>query len=411
MKHLLLRGSSWYARLGIPADVRAKLGHKREFIQTLKTADKRKALILSGPLLSEWRNAIELARGSASAIESTALQLREYALQDTETDPVTGMSGSEFAAESIAESLEGHEQEQFYTLYTGRTGTPLDYFAEEFISNNYSNPKTAGDARRAIARLKIHCPTLQKLNRHAVRKWLQSETRSRSSVTKTLSFLSVYWSFLQNKEVVDIESNPFNKPQIPKALKPKEKREPYTNDEVRLILAALSESKDNQLESLVLLAMYTGARISELAALTTEDVLLQDSITCLIIRDSKTEAGKRTVPVHKLIKNLVSKLENNTADGFLVSGVNSKGGSDRRADVLGKRFGRLVRNKIKLPKSKVFHCFRNTAISKLEQAGVPENTAADIVGHEKDTVTYGLYSSGTTIRQRLTALNKIDYSA
>jgi hypothetical protein len=31
----------------------------------------------------------------------------------------------------------------------------------------------------------------------------------------------------------------------------------------------------------------------------------------------------------------------------------------------------------------------------LEQAGVNEGIAADILGHEKQTMTYGLYSAGT----------------
>ena len=71
-----------------------------------------------------------------------------------------------------------------------------------------------------------------------------------------------------------------------------------------------------------------------------------------------------------------------------------QGGKNRRADVLGKRYGRLVRNDCQLPSTKVFHCFRNTVATKLESAGIPENIAADIVGHDKATMTYGLYSGG-----------------
>jgi hypothetical protein len=33
----------------------------------------------------------------------------------------------------------------------------------------------------------------------------------------------------------------------------------------------------------------------------------------------------------------------------------------------------------------------------LENKGVGENVAADIVGHEKPRITYGLYSGGTTL--------------
>jgi len=63
----------------------------------------------------------------------------------------------------------------------------------------------------------------------------------------------------------------------------------------------------------------------------------------------------------------------------------------------------------KLPTSKVFHCTRNTVETKLESAGVPENIAADIVGHDKATMTYGLYSGGTSTQQKFDAVKSIEY--
>ena len=156
--------------------------------------------------------------------------------------------------------------------------------------------------------------------------------------------------------------------------------------------------------------MYTGARISELADLTTDSVIKIEGISCLKITDAKTEAGNRLVPIHPVIAVLVQSLQNNSEDSYLITGVKSKGGKDRRADVLGKRFGRLVRNDCQLPSTKVFHCFRNTVATKLEAAGVPENIAADIVGHDKPTMTYGLYSGGSSVSQRLEAITKVFYS-
>ena len=40
----------------------------------------------------------------------------------------------------------------------------------------------------------------------------------------------------------------------------------------------------------------------------------------------------------------------------------------------------------------VFHSLRKTVVTTSENAGVPENVVADIVGHDKTTMTYGLYS-------------------
>ncbi len=45
----------------------------------------------------------------------------------------------------------------------------------------------------------------------------------------------------------------------------------------------------------------------------------------------------------------------------------------------------------------------------LGNAGVPENVGADIVGHEKTTITYGLYSGGLSLAVKRETLNKLAY--
>lgn len=65
---------------------------------------------------------------------------------------------------------------------------------------------------------------------------------------------------------------------------------------------------------------------------------------------------------------------------------------DHRGDVLGKRFGRLKKSMGFVDGAQVFHSIRKTLITLMENAGVSEGVAADIVGHEKLTIMYGLYS-------------------
>jgi integrase len=407
--YLIRRGNTWYARMGIPEDVRHKLGHKREYIQSLRTPDRNAALIKSKSLIAEWKNAIHMARGNASVIQKTALMMRHEADADPKVNPDTGMSDADYAAEDVADGLDGIEQAEFYDYYTGRIDTPFNYFASEFIQATYTNSKTAGDAQRSITLFTVYCPTLKSVSAHAVMKWIDAETRSQSSVSKTKTFLSKYWRYLQQRGYVSRHRKPFSDIELPKTLKARQPREAYTDDEVALILDHLQLKQDDALTAITTLAMYTGARISELAGLHVDNVVTVDGITCFKIEESKTNAGNRTVPVHPEIQELVQTLITDSTDGYLVSGVKSKGGKDRRADVLGKRYGRLVRNDCQLPSTKVFHCFRNTVATKLESAGVPENIAADIVGHDKATMTYGLYSGGTSTQQKFDAMKSIEY--
>ena len=57
----------------------------------------------------------------------------------------------------------------------------------------------------------------------------------------------------------------------------------------------------------------------------------------------------------------------------------------------------------------VFHSVRKTVATILENAGVPENVSADILGHEKTTMTYGLYSGGVSLEVKRKALAKMKY--
>lgn len=408
-EYLILRGNTWYARMGIPEDVRHKLGRKREYIQSLRTSDRKIAVIQSKPLIAEWKNAIHIARGNASAIQKTALMMRNDIEANERINPDTGMSDADYAAEDIADGLDGIEQAEFYDYYTGRKGTPFRHFASEFVKATYTNTKTAGDAERSINLFSAHCPTIESVSARAVMKWVDSETRSLSSVSKTKTFLSKYWKYLQQRDYVSRDHKPFTDIELPRTLKPRQAREAYTDDEVSLIAQHLQSKQDDALTAITTLAMYTGARISELAGLRVDSVISIDGITCLKIDDAKTKAGNRVVPVHPKIQGLIKTLTAGSTDGYLVSGVKSKGGKERRADVLGKRYGRLVRNDCLLPPTKVFHCFRNTVATKLESAGVPENIAADIVGHDKATMTYGLYSGGTSTQQKYEAIKLIEF--
>ena len=109
--------------------------------------------------------------------------------------------------------------------------------------------------------------------------------------------------------------------------------------------------------------------------------------------DAKTEAGSgRLVPIADTLAARVP-----------LQKLPSPPNLDYSGQDVGKRFGRL---KIKLGygKQHVFHSIRKTAATVFEQAGVPEGVTADIIGHEKQTMTYGLYSGGTSVKQRQEAI-------
>jgi integrase len=122
--------------------------------------------------------------------------------------------------------------------------------------------------------------------------------------------------------------------------------------------------------------------------------------------DAKTEAGERVIPIHNALVPIVQEMMRFEST-FLLPNL-SKSKFDDRSNAIGKRFGRL-KNKLNFSKRFVFHSIRKTFTTQLENAGVTENITADIVGHEKPRITYGLYSGGTALNLMRESIEKINY--
>lgn len=150
-------------------------------------------------------------------------------------------------------------------------------------------------------------------------------------------------------------------------------------------------------------AKYTGARIEEICQIKTTDVTDQ---TISIIK-SKTHAGVRKIPIHSQITSLIKNLKDNSKDTYLIGNLKTTRLGQRSAHI-GKKFGR-IKTRLGFGKTKVFHSIRKTVVTQLEQASISESITADIVGHEKKTMTYGVYSGGSSMEQKIEAIEKIKY--
>ena len=169
------------------------------------------------------------------------------------------------------------------------------------------------------------------------------------------------------------------------------------------LLESAIDRDDGQLADLMRVGMWTGCRIEEIAALKIEQV--KDNH--FAVTDAKTSAGWRDVPIHKKLAQTMARLVDESKDGYVLSGLSANKYGDRSNGV-GKRFGRL-KTELGFGPEFVFHSVRKTVATILENAGVPENVSADILGHEKTTMTYGLYSGGVSLEVKRKALEKLKY--
>ncbi|WP_434657503.1 tyrosine-type recombinase/integrase [Chromobacterium violaceum] len=421
-KNIERRGNTWFATLHVPEDVRHIIG-KSKFFKTLKTTDKRIAETRAAPIIASWKAQIQAARGVSDPFLEEALRLRRV----IETAPVGADPGQYSkhdleleAAQQIASQITKEEAERklFLDIAIGNQ-TLLSNFYDEWATHLTQAPKTIDQMKKDVKLMVDHFKTIERIDKAAVLEWVRElmagsperKPYTYSSLERIFTFSRSFWGYLQDIGKADLERQPFTLPNFAKrgtaksngTSKGRDGWIPFEPAEVVALLNAAIEKRDHQLADLIRLGMYTGGRIEELCSLKADDC----SEAVLKVTDSKTEAGLREVPVHSMLVDVVKRLKEASTDGYLISGLSFNKYNDR-SNAIGKRFGRLKKS-LGFPDKKVFHSIRKTLVTLLENEGISENLAADIVGHEKPRITYGLYSGGATLAVKKEALERVRY--
>jgi integrase len=132
----------------------------------------------------------------------------------------------------------------------------------------------------------------------------------------------------------------------------------------------------------------------------------------LHVREGKSAAAVRDVPVHPVIAPVVSQLVKTATDGWLVPGLLTGGRDARRSAGASKRFGWHLRHHLKLTDPTLtFHGFRHSFTNRCEIAGVPEPTTKLLTGHARGSLTYGHYSKGLPVTELAKAVAQVTYGA
>lgn len=434
-KNIERRGNTWFATLHVPEDVRHIIG-KSKFFQSLKTTDKRVAETRAAPIVAAWKAQIQAARGISDPFIEEALRLRTI-IQAAPADADPGHDSQRDleleAAQQIADQItqDDAERKLFLDIATGKQ-TLLSNFYDEWATHLTQAPKTIDQMKKDVKLMVDHFRTIERIDKAAVIEWVRGlmagsperKPYTHSSLERIFKFSRSFWGYLQDIGKADPERQPFTLPNFAKRVdatntdnkknrrKKKAKNLSYSpSDVVKLYEAAklrkMGRGKnapfDNQLADLILLGAYTGARIEELCSLKVSEV----SEVSLKIADAKTEAGHREIPIHSALLPVARRLMTKSNDGYLLSGLTFNKYGDR-SNAIGKRFGRL-KTALGFPEAYTFHSLRATLITLLENAGISENLAADIVGHEKPRITYGLYSGGATLAVKKEAIEQVAY--
>lgn len=210
----------------------------------------------------------------------------------------------------------------------------------------------------------------------------------------------------------------FDGMKVAKAKQAAEKRKAYSKEQISRLYVELTENhsglvKKDDHKWGTLLAMFTGARLREVAQLVPSDIRSEDGIWYIDInadgekKSLKSPAAKRRVPIHSDMIRLgfIEWVEGCAKQPrlFMSFTHNTKEGYGRN---LGRWFGTFLTKIGMKENGLVFHSLRHTAITRMRQAGVELSLVQEIVGHERDTVTDGYFGEGYTLAQKQSAIEK-----
>ena len=205
--------------------------------------------------------------------------------------------------------------------------------------------------------------------------------------------------------------------------KNKAKRTAFTPDQIKVMRNELLKGRGGLANRDyrywgTLIAIYTGARLNEIAQIMLDDIKQEHGVWYFDMNDDgdnkklKTDASRRYVPIHDALLDLGlieyrDKLKRQGKKRFLHELTYCK------KNGYGKKLGHFF-NVVFLPKldmkkpNVVFHCFRHTAITRLLQAEEALPVIQSIVGHERSGTAMKIYfEEGYKLPRLKEAINKL----
>ena len=193
---------------------------------------------------------------------------------------------------------------------------------------------------------------------------------------------------------------------------------PFSDDELATLLGALRPvvapneyTVGTWMAWAVWIGAYSGLRLNEICSLTVDDLRQEDGIWFFEIKRAKTAAGDRRVAIHSVLLELgLLEYRERIKAGSLWPALRP-GGPDGKLSWNASPAFTKRRRSLGLDRPLLsFHSLRKNVGTALERAGVPESEAVQVLGHEKLSMSYSVYSLGLDLRGLQRVVEQIDYA-
>ncbi|MES9868082.1 MAG: DUF6538 domain-containing protein [Sedimenticola sp.] len=426
-RHLKKRRQTWYLQVAVPTDLQSTMG-KKVIVRSLKTTSLKEAQYRRIGALAEVHSWFDSARSAPNdwSTPTNILHAAQYARGQIEAGEGAENDVLENWEHGVTEALYRDQvsDEQFNAMQMGRRiiqgekvsmlSDCIDAHIEEIKSRVI--PQTVNARKRRLKQFKdkVKDMAIGALTRRQVGAYVSEVLipldRSVKTKQDTLADLKAFGSWCVERGY--LESNPFAGQKITDTKrgtieKTQAKRRAWTDTELKQLMESLPEK--GVLRPVTLIGMYSGMRLNEICELEVGNIFADEPVPYFDLVEGKTESSIRRVPIHSEILPLVKTLVEKSRDNYLISGLKPGGENKRRGQSVSKRFGYHVRKHVTEDKRLVFHSLRKSFLEKLEDAGVPINIAESIVGHRRQSMSYGLYSQGVSLQKLATSVRKVKY--
>ena len=199
---------------------------------------------------------------------------------------------------------------------------------------------------------------------------------------------NLIFTYAVNENLIDV--NPCFSIKLPKSL-PKEKRSAASLSDEEII------KKSYDIWLFPYIAIMTGMRKGEILALQWKDVDFKNDIINVsksvyhdgdkpYIKEPKTDAGKRTVPLLKPLKEVLLNIKNKKNNDYIIS-------LDGETPLRKKRFITLYKKfKEKTGIQCTAHQLRHSFATMAFECGVPVKSVQEILGHKQLSTTMDIYT-------------------
>jgi integrase len=444
-KFLQRRGQSWYVRVRVPVSLQEKVGNTH-LRRALGTQDKREAERRKWRVVAELKAHLEHVRKHGVPPPTRAMKPhgphgnpRAYAEQ-IRTLRKEGSSDAADAVEMMAweaaDEIEAKSGEQAKRRWLGAAftdGRTLDEWFTDWIDQAPYKEGTKATYKLALAELRALLGLAEgdslladditdtTVARYAF-EFLPAKGYSVKSMATRIGALSSFWTFLQQRLAVAPGRNPWTGLKLSRvaprtiAAKTPDKR-PFTDAELVTLLHGTDKSRKwdvyPRVRDLLLLGLYTGARLNDLCSLRAEDLTVADGAASatLVVREGKTNAAARTIAVtHWAVLAMLQRRLAGKKPGAQLFEELRPGGADKKlSDSVSKAFTRY-RRACGVPDGTDYHSLRRSFLTLHEHRGTDYVAVARFVGHEVPTMMHAVYSAGASREALLKVADATRYS-